>query len=180
MDKNEEIKAYRKSYSKLVAACWQDEDLKKNFLNNPKDILKEYSVPVEESKQYQVIEADKYSTYVVLPYERTEEAIQSLFKLFHLWSDKSSQIIQKGCELRIIQNTADTNYIVLPCCPDLYTENEKMELRLANGYTVTDVDVAVQLEVAVQVISAQSVAAVTTAAAGAEVAALVVGFIVLI
>lgn len=180
MDRNEEIKAYRKKYSALMAACWQDEDVKKKFMENPKDVLKEYSIPVEESKEYQVIEADKYSTYVVLPYEGVEEAVQSLFKIFHTWSEQGKQIIKPGCELRLIQNTESTNYVVLPACPDLYTGEEKVMLQQANGVTAVDVEVALQLEVAVQVFSVQSAAAVTTAAVGAEAAALVVGFIVLI
>jgi len=180
MDRNEEIKEYRKKYSELIAACWQDEDVKKKFVENPKDVLKEYSVPVEESKQYRVIEADKYSAYVVLPYENVEEAVQSLFRIFHAWGEQGKQIIKPDCELRIIQNTADTNYVVLPVCPELYTEEEKAMLQQADGVTVVDVEVAVQLEIAVQVFSAQSAAVVTTAVAGAEVAALVLGVIVLI
>ncbi|MBD5457980.1 MAG: hypothetical protein HDR27_05330 [Lachnospiraceae bacterium] len=180
MDRNEEIKEYRKKYSALVAACWQDEDVKKKFMENPKDVLKEYSIPVEDSKEYQVIEADKYSTYVVLPYEGVEEAVQSLFKIFHTWSVQGKQIIKPGCELRLIQNTESINNIVLPVCPDLYTEEEKVMLQQANGVTTMDVDVAVQLEIAVQAVSVQSAAAVTTAVAAAEMAALVFGFIVLI
>lgn len=180
MDRNEEIKEYRKKYSKLIAECWQDEKVKKNFMENPKDVLEEYSIPVEASKQYKVIESDKYSTYVVLPYEGVDEAVQSLFKLFHVESDKGKQIIKPGCELRLIQNTPDTNYIVLPFCPDLYTEEEKMALQLADGITTVDVDVALQIEVAIQVFSVQSAAAVTTQYVGAEIAALVLGFIVLI
>lgn len=180
MDRNEEIKEYRKKYSRLIAACWQDEEVKKKFLENPKEILKEYSIPVEESRQYQVIEADKYCAYVVLPYEEVEEAVQSLFKLFHMWSEQGKQIIKPGCELRIIQNTADTNYFVLPASPELYTEEEKMLLQQLDGITTVDVDVAVQLEIATQVFSVQSAAAITTAAVGAGIAAFVFGFIVLI
>ncbi|MDE6751126.1 MAG: hypothetical protein K2K21_18975 [Lachnospiraceae bacterium] len=181
-DRNDEIKEYRKKYSALIAECWQDEDVKKNFMENPKDAFKEYSIPVEESKQYQVIEADKNSTYVVLPYEGAEEAVQSLFKLFHIWSENGNQIIKPGCELRLIQNTADTNYIVLPFNPELYTEEEKMSLQQADGCTTVDVDVALQSEIAIQVISVQSAIAATTYVAGAEVGALVVvaGVIVLI
>lgn len=180
MDKSEEIKAYRKKYSELIAACWQDEDVKTKFMENPKEVLKEYSIPIEEFKNYQVIEADKYSTYVVLPYEGVEDAVQSLFKIFHLWSEQGKQIIKPGCELRLIQNTEDMNYLVLPVCPDIYTEEEKMMLQRADGVTTVDVEVAVQLEIAVQVFSVQSAAAVTSAAVGAEVAALVLGVIVLI
>lgn len=177
-DRNDEIKEYRKKYSALIAECWQDEHVKKNFIENPKDALKEYSIPVEESKQYQVIEADKYSTYVILPYENTEEAVQSLFKLFHIWSEKGNQIIKPGCELRLIQNTADTNYIVLPFSPELYTEEEKMALQQSDGCTTVEADVAIQTEIAVQVVSVQSALAATTYVAGAEV--IVAAVIVLI
>lgn len=181
-DRNDELKEYRKQYSALIAECWQDENVKKNFMENPKDALKEYSIPVEESKQYQVIEADKNSTYVILPYENTEEAVQSLFKLFHILNEKGNQIIKPGCELRLIQNTADTNYIVLPFSPELYTEEEKMALQQADGCTTVEADVAIQTEIAVQVVSVQSALAATTYAVGAEVGALVVvaGVIVLI
>ncbi len=181
-DRNDEIIEYRKKYSALIAECWQDENVKKNFMENPKDALKEYSIPVEDSKQYQVIEADKYSTYVILPYEGAEEAVQSLFKLFHILNEKGNQIIKPGCELRLIQNTADTNYIVLPFSPELYMEEEKMALQQADGCTTVEADVAIQTEIAVQVVSVQSAAAVTTYAVGAEVGALVVvaGVIVLI
>lgn len=180
MDNNEKLNEYRKNYARLAAACWQDEDVKRKFMESPEELLQEYSIPVEEGKQYQVVEADKYSTYVVLPYEEAEAAVQALFRMLHTWGEKGEQLIKPGCELRIIQNTKDTNYLVLPFCPELYTEEEKMSLLEADGSVTIDADVAVQFEIAVQLVSAQSVIAVTTEAAAAEVAAFVLGVIVLI
>ena len=174
----EELNGYRKNYARLVAACWQDEDVKKKFLESAEELLKDYSVPVEESKQYLVIVADKFSAYVILPYEGVEEAAQTLFRMLHTWSDKEKQIIKPGCELRIIQKTADTNYLGLPFCPELYTEEEKMSLQKADGCVTMDVDVVAQLELAVYLAVAQTIAEATTAIVTAEV--LVLGVIVLI
>lgn len=175
MDKSQ-VKEFRMKYATIIARCWQDEEWKKQFIENPKKILAEEEIAFDEKKNYKVIQADKFSTYIVLPYEEGQEALQIFYKELNSLFGKSQQIIKPGCELRVVQNTPDTNYLVIPYQPDLYTEDEKMVLSKADGVCHVESDVeAIAEELAVMV--------TTVVEAGEAVTSLFVvieGFIVVV
>lgn len=132
---------FRMKYQSIVARCWQDRDFKKRFIENPAQILADEGIEIDEKKNYKIIEADKFSTYVVLPHEDGQEALQILYKDLNSLFRNSKQIIKAGCEIRLIQNTSDTDYLVIPFPPALYTENEKIQLSKSDGSAAVESDV---------------------------------------
>ena len=111
-------------YGEVIAKCWEDETFKKRFVEDPESVLAEAGIPVEEGLTYKVIEAPKLVQYVVLPEENVQASIQDLTKNILGAADKSDKILPTGTELRIIQNTEDTRYLVLPASPKTLTQTE--------------------------------------------------------
>ena len=111
-------------YGEVIAKCWEDETFKKRFVEDPESVLTEAGIPVEEGLTYKVIEAPKLVEYIVLPEENVQPAIQTLTKRILSKADKSDKILPEGTELRIIQNTEDTRYLVLPASPKTLTQTE--------------------------------------------------------
>ena len=133
-------------YSALIADCWQDDQEKAHFIQDPIGTLKERGIPVDETKKYKVIEAEKRSRYIVLPYEESQTALTILYKELNGFCAKGNQIIKQDCELRLIQNTNDTIYLVIPYSPSLYTEEERLTLEKSSGYAETETVLFVALE----------------------------------
>ena len=151
--------------------------------------MAEAGIPVEEGLTYKVIEAPKLVEYFVLPEENVQPAIQALTKRILSKADKSDEILPAGTELRIIQNTEDTRYLILPASPKTLTQAELQTVFGGGDTAVETSTVAVQTGVAVTTggvaaevaaIEIQTVATTTTAAAEAEVVAVVGAVIVLI
>ena len=111
-------------YGEVIAKCWEDEAFKKRFVEDPESVLAEAGIPVEEGLTYKVIEAPKLVKYIVLPEENVQASIQDLTKNILSKADKSDEILPAGTELRIIQNTEDTRYLVLPASPKTLTQTE--------------------------------------------------------
>ena len=175
-------------YGEVVAKCWEDEEYKKHFVEDPESVLVEAGIPVEEGVTYKVIEAPKLVEYIVLPDENVQPVIQMLAKRLLNKAEKSDEILPEGTEVRLIQNTEDTRYLVLPASPKSLT---KAELKsIFGGDTSVEMNtVAVQTGVvvttggeAVEVATTevQTAETTTTAFAEAEVAAVAIGIIVLI
>ena len=111
-------------YGEVIAKCWEDEAFKKRFVEDPESVLAEAGIPVEEGLTYKVIEAPKLVKYIVLPEENVQASIQDLTKNILSKADKSDEILPEGTELRIIQNTEDTRYLILPASPKTLTQTE--------------------------------------------------------
>ncbi len=156
-------------YGEIIAKCWEDEAYKKRFLEDPKDVLREAGVAVEEGVTYKVIEQPKLVQYVVLPCMDTKEAVQTLAKSLLNQVEKKEDIIPGGAEVRIIQNTDDIRYLILPASPKSLAE---AELRMVAGGQQYEV----QTDFVVETVSAEAEVTVTTttAAAEAEIAVVVV------
>lgn len=117
-------------YGEIISKCWKDESFKKRFIQTPEIILEEANIPIEEGITYEVIEAPKSVQYVILPCENLKDTVQSLVKKFLNNAATTQKIIAEGCEVRIIQNTEDVTYLILPASPK---ELSKMELKSATG-----------------------------------------------
>ncbi|MDR3171292.1 MAG: hypothetical protein LBU17_06630 [Treponema sp.] len=126
------------NYGKLISHCWEDEGLKKRFIDSPVKVLKEYSLPVEDGVTYKVIDAPRLVHYVVLPHENTMNALQQVTKdLFQNLEKAKNKSFGEGAELRIIQNTAKVRYLVLPFPPHQLTAQEVSALGLNVGIAET-------------------------------------------
>ena len=91
----------------------------------------------------------------------------------------------EGFEYRIIQNTEDVHYLILPASPKTLTAAELAQISGADSVAtstnvVAQTQATVQAVGAVEVVAAEATVVASSLAAGAEVAVFVVGAIVLI
>ena len=160
-------------YGEIVAKCREDEEFKQSFLSDPETVLEQYGVELKEGVDYKVIEAPKLVEYIVLPHDGTKDALVELSKKMLQQAENKQAIIPEGTEVRIIQNTEDTNYLFLPPSPKTLTSSE-LALVSGGGYLYANTDVAL----------VQSGLVVTSGAISLEVGgslvALAVGAVVLI
>ncbi len=166
-------------YGEVVAKCWEDESYKKRFIEDPEGVLSEAGFVVDEGVTYKVVEQPKLIKYIVLPCEGAKEAVQSVAKSLLNEVEKRETILPEGTEVRIIQNTEDTRYMVLPASPKSLT---KSELAMAAGGDSVKIqtNVVQTAEVATTTVEAQTATTTTTYMLEAEVAAVALGVIVLI
>ena len=156
-------------YGEVIAKCWEDEAYKKRFVEDPETVLSEAGFVVEEGVTYKVIEQPKLVKYIVLPHADAKEGVQTIAKGLLNASENKDVIIPEGAEIRIIQNTEDTRYLILPASPKTLTEAElKM---VAGGDSVENATNVVNIGEVVNVtVEAEVHATTTTYLAEAEVA----------
>ena len=166
-------------YGEVVAKCWEDEAYKKRFLEDPEGVLSEAGFVVDEGVTYKVIEQPKMVKYLVLPHEDTRDAVQTIAKGFLNAVEKKDLVIPEGAEVRIIQNTDDMRYMILPASPKSLTAAElKM---VAGGDSVElQTNVVQTAEVATTAVEAQTATTTTTYLAEAEVGVVAVAVAVLV
>ncbi|MBO6235225.1 MAG: hypothetical protein J6N22_00725 [Schwartzia sp.] len=166
-------------YGEVVAKCWEDEAYKKHFLEDPEGVLSEAGFVVDEGVTYKVIEQPKMVKYLVLPHEDTRDAVQTIAKGFLNAVEKKDLVIPEGAEVRIIQNTDDMRYMILPASPKSLTAAElKM---VAGGDSVElQTNVVQTAEVATTAVEAQTATTTTTYLAEAEVGVVAVAVAVLV
>ena len=164
-------------YGEVVAKCWEDETYKKRFIEDPEGVLTEAGFAADEGVTYKVIEQPKLVKYLVLPHEDAKEAVQALAKSFLNQVERKDAIIPEGAEVRIIQNTDDTRYMILPASPKSLTQ---AELAMVAGGDSAKVNTNVVLNAEVTVNAVEAVDMVTTAQTGAEVSVVAIAVGVLI
>ena len=164
-------------YGEVVAKCWEDEAYKKRFIEDPESVLTEAGFAVEEGVTYKVIEQPKMVRYVVIPYEGAQDAVQTFTKYLLNAAEKKDVIIPEGAEARIIQNTEDVRYMILPASPKSLTQ---AELAMVAGGDSAKVNTNVVLNAEVTVNAVEAVDMVTTAQTGAEVSVVAIAVGVLI
>lgn len=156
-------------YGEVIAKCWEDEAYKKRFLEDPESVLSEAGFAVEEGVTYKVVEQPKLVKYVVIPHSDVKGAVQTVAKSLLNESEKKNVIIPEGAEVRIIQNTEDTRYMILPASPKTLTEAELT--MVAGGDSVKNATNVVNIGEVVNVtVEAEVHATTTTYLAEAEVA----------
>lgn len=158
-----EIKEQLDRMGEVFSQCWESDEFKQAFIEDPKAIFKEYGVNYIEDKEYVIIDSPEKTLVKVLPYEKIKSALREfsdnwMKKVEDIDDDEGKQIILDGWKELIYQNTADKYYIAIPHCPDSLTPEE---LEMVNGGCFF----------AVFILIAQSVVFATTLAVGAEVAA---------
>ena len=165
-------------YGEIISKCWEDEVYREEFIRDPESVLLEKGIELEEGITYKVIQAPKLVEYFVLPYDNVREPIQNFAKFLLNKAEQSDKIVPDGFEYRIIQNTEDVHYLILPASPKTLTAAELAQISGADSaVTATNVvaqaEAAVQVVAAVEVVAAEATVAATSLAAGAEVAVLV-------
>ena len=153
-------------YGEVIAKCWEDEDYKKRFLEDPEGVLAEAGFVLEEGVTYKVVEAPKLVEYLVLPHADTKTAVQNLTKRLLNRVEKKNHVIPEGMEVRILQNTDDIRYIVLPASPKSLTQAE-LKMVAGGDSAETETDVYQTAEAVSTLVEA--VEATTTVAVDAEV-----------
>ena len=165
-------------YGEIISKCWEDEVYREEFIRDPESVMLEKGIELEEGITYKVIQAPKLVEYFVLPYENVREPIQNFAKFLLNKAEQSDKIVPDGFEYRIIQNTEDVHYLILPASPKTLTAAELAQISGADS-AVTATNVVAQAEASVQVVgagevvAAEATVAATSLAAGAELAVLV-------
>ena len=164
----------RKKLAEVFSQCWDDEKFKKEFMANPKKVMDEYDVAYDKSKDYVILDAKEKTFTAVLPYENVKDALEGIslaMKKVAEGTEGSKRIMPEGWSYEFIQNTVDTNYIVIPVNPEKLSPEE---LEMINGgcFFIAAVVVIVSV-VAAAGVAVVAIAAVAVAAAVAGVAAVV-------
>ena len=166
-------------YGEVVAKCWEDEAYRKRFLEDPEGVLAEAGFVVEEGVTYKVIEQPKLVKYVVLPHADAKDAVQVIAKGFLNKVEKTDVVIPEGAEVRIIQNTDDVRYMILPASPKSLTKAE-LELAAGGDSTMIETNVVNTAEVANFVVEGNTVATTGIIAGEVGLAVVTAAVIVLI
>ncbi len=160
-------------YGQIISKCWEDEAYKNRFLEDPEGLLSEEGFILDEGVTYKVVQQPKLVQYIVLPHTETQEAVQFIAKGLLNKAEQKDIIIPDGAEIRIIQNTDDTRYLILPASPKTLTQ---AELRaVAGGDSLVNATNVVSIgEAATVAVAVTAGTAATTYMVGAEVALTVV------
>ena len=156
----------------VFSQCWESEEFKKAFMQDPKAIFREYDVNFDDSKEYRILDTPEKTMIHVLPYEGIRPAMEKLCETFmkhvkDLGDEDSKQLLLEGWKWEIYQCTEDVIYMPIPLCPENLTPEE---LEMVNGGcllfalffvvvaeavgTVSTVAVAIELVVAASVFMA--------------------------
>ena len=113
-------------YGEVISKCWEDEAYKNRFIEDPESVLAEAGFVLDEGVTYKVIQQPKTVKYLVIPHEGAKEAMQVIAKGFLNQVEQHDVVIPAGTEVRIIQNTDDVRYMILPASPKSLTKAELM------------------------------------------------------
>ncbi len=62
-----EERNFSKTLAELFAACWKDDALKQRFMNDPKQVLAEYDMPVPDGMDVKVVENADNCVHITMP-----------------------------------------------------------------------------------------------------------------
>lgn len=119
----------------IYSQCWESDEFKQAFIENPKAIFKEYGVNYEDSLEYKIIDTPDKTMIHVLPYKNTKGGVAAfcdkLMKQVEDLSDEDEkQLLLEGWCYQIYQNTEDTVYLPIPISPENLSPEE---LQMVNG-----------------------------------------------
>lgn len=170
-------------YGEVISKCWEDEAYRKRFIEDPETVLSEAGFVVEEGVTYKVIEQPKMVKYIVLPCEGAKDAVQAVTRGLLAAAEAKNDLIPEGAEARIIQNTEDIRYLILPASPKTLSKQELSMAAGGNGapilestsvVTVADMSTAVtQVDQVVLDIASQNTVCVEPTTASALIGTIV-------
>ncbi|GGL79949.1 hypothetical protein GCM10010129_24490 [Streptomyces fumigatiscleroticus] len=94
----------------VVARAWRDDAFRAAFVADPRAVLADEGLEYPETTRVVVLEDTDRAKYVCLPDDAGPGDLAD-----HL---HTSVPVPDGCELRVVQNTPDTRYVVIPVVPD--------------------------------------------------------------
>lgn len=147
MDKNIELTEEQKQQAKEIledqmtklgevfSQCWESDEFRDAFIEDPKAIFEEYGVNYDKDKNYKVFQTPDKTLVHILPYKGVKTGVKSFTEtlLKHVEDiddEAEKQVLPEGWSWQIFQNTEDTFYIPIPLCPENLTPEE---LELVNG-----------------------------------------------
>lgn len=168
------------AWGELIARCWKDESFKQSFLADPAKIMADNGMAVEAGVAYKVLECTDKVFYAVLPADGIKESVQVLAKGLLHKASAGERIVPEGAEIRLVQNNAAVQYIVLPPPPaKLAQPLSAADLdKIAGGdVTVTATNVTTVGEATVVTMAVEAHTVTTTGLATAESHVAVVAFV---
>ena len=162
----------------VISRMWTDAALKKKFLADPNGVLKEEGLDVPAGITIKALENTDNVRYIgFTPDTDVNKNAEKVIQLFHRLIP-----IPVGKELRLVQNSADTRYIIIPSLPKgvspgKLSSTELMQMANGSGVEATYHDTTQTLEAettevtVTETTAAQDVEAVTTVVAVAEIVA---------
>lgn len=118
---------WRTVWALTVAHMWRSDAYRKEFVADPKAGLKKIGVAVPDDVTVKVLEDTESITHIALPHDlelrlpAAEQYMRFFNKLFPL---------PEGHEVRILQSTDKTRYVVVPMKPRTMKEGELAEAEL--------------------------------------------------
>ena len=170
-------KAYLQKIADIFSECWEDEIFKERFVREPAAVLKEYGVEIEEDVEYVVVEAPARTQYCVLPHENTKEAMQAVTHFLTQSVEEKDNFLPEGWEMRILQNTEEKRFLVLPFSPEELTP-EELAMVTGGGWFVGKVFIIAHTVLIAMFGVVHSVGAVVAAAVAVAAAAVVAAVVV--
>lgn len=119
----------------VFSQCWESEEFKQAFIDDPKAIFDEYGVEYKKDCNYKIIDTPEKTIVHVLPYKGIKKGMDHLCEMLQkhvegITEDEEKQVLLKDWSWQIYQNTEDTYYVPIPLCPENLTPEE---LELVNG-----------------------------------------------
>lgn len=119
----------------IYAQCWESEEFKAAFIEDPKAIFEEYGVNYRTDKEYEIIDTPDKTVIHVLPYDNAKVGLKQLASIFEKQADdipdgETKQILLEGWKYMIYQNTENKIYLPIPICPEKLSPEE---LEMVNG-----------------------------------------------
>lgn len=96
-----EVKEQVDRLGEVFAQCWESDEFKQAFIEDPKAIFKEYGVNYAEDKEYVIIDSPEKTMVKVLPYGGIKSALREytnswMKKVEDLEDNEGKQIILDG------------------------------------------------------------------------------------
>jgi len=169
----EQVEDQLNKFGEVYSQCWESDEFKTAFIENPKAIFEEYGINYNKDIEYRIIDTPEKTVISVLPYKKIRQAIKDfedklLKQVEDIDDEEGKQIILEGWKYEIYQNTENTIYIPIPLCPESLTAEE---LEMINGGCL----VAALVMVFVTMITAEATMTATSAVFIAEIAVTFVG-----
>lgn len=150
----------------VFSQCWESDEFRDAFIEDPKAIFDEYGINYDKDKRYKVFQTPDKTLVHILPYKGVKQALKNFEDIMNkrvedIEDDGEKQILPEDWSWQVYQNTEDMFYIPIPLCPENLTPEE---LELVNGGCL----------VAILIFVFQTSVLATTAAGVAETFALFV------
>lgn len=164
-------------YGNIISRCWEDPEYKANFIKNPKELMKEAGLPVDEASEYKVVEAEPTDHYILLPHDHVQETAKEISKLLLTVAENTDIIVPEGTRIIVLQNTPTLKYFVLKKAPDILSD---VELDMVTGgakAATASVTAVIGVVVTVSITAAFDTVAAANICAGATVVVAAAGVV---